>query len=245
MGKMKSSSDKPNLCSACPLYSTGKGFCLGVGDFSKSKLLFQFETPAKDEIKYRLGDGSLSYRPEEKITWEKREIERRRAAYPDLEDKFIKTGSPVVGRTGGIFDQWELKAAGINRMDISIDNTLRCLPPKKSESNYPTGEDRVKAEKACRVYDRVAEFDPDIALITIHPAAILRETTPLSLCIEDLKKARDFTKQGYKVIVLLGGKSVKQFLKYGSNVTKWRGHYAWLKKEKMEDIRREREEKKR
>ena len=61
--------------------------------------------------------------------------------------------------------------------------------------------------------------------MNIHPAAIAREATPLILQIRTFEKAKDFAAQSEKPLVLCGGKAVKTWLGYGSNVTRWMGHY--------------------
>lgn len=67
------------------------------------------------------------------------------------------------------------------------------------------------------------------ALVSIHPAALLRDIVSLPLCVKDAEKARDFTSQNIKIISLLGGKSSHAFLRYADNVIRWRGHYQALK----------------
>jgi uracil-DNA glycosylase len=132
-----------------------------------------------------------------------------------------------VGKAGFELWGWALPPVGLARKDIFIDNTLRCLPPRNGDSAYPKGAERKRAEAHCRQYDRWNKFNPDIIVETLHPAAIVREPTPLWLQIKDFEKARDFAKRGLKVLVLCGGKAVKWFLGYGDNVTKWRGHYEY------------------
>ena len=77
-------------------------------------------------------------------------------------------------------------------------------------------------------YD-VSQFSPTVALITLDPWKLTREITPLTLVIEDFKKARDFVASGERVVILCGGKVAKEYLGYGQNANKIRGHYAkWL-----------------
>ncbi len=212
---------KPAGCRPCPLFSKGKGFCLGWGNPKTAMLALNLETPANNEISHLLD-------PADKM--DNAEITRRMNAFPNLERKHVNKGIPIVGRSGWLVDQWILRAAGIRRHELFLDNTLRCFPPKgKNDSHYPIGEERKEAERICRQYDRWEEFKPEIAVISMHPASLLRDPSPLSLIVEDFKKMRDFAKQGFKVIGLLGGKSAKQFLKYGETVTRFRGHYQYLK----------------
>lgn len=76
--------------------------------------------------------------------------------------------------------------------------------------------------------DQLSQHNPTIALITLDPARLPREITPLTLCIEDLKKARDFVASGETVVVCCGGKPAKALLGYGANAAKWRGSYQRL-----------------
>ena len=70
------------------------------------------------------------------------------------------------------------------------------------------------------------EFKPTVAVVTLDPARLVREVTPLTLCLEDWRKARDFAAQGQRVLVLCGGRPAKEFLGYGANASKWRGSYS-------------------
>jgi hypothetical protein len=74
-------------------------------------------------------------------------------------------------------------------------------------------------------YD-VSQFAPTVALITLDPYKLTREITPLTLVQEDFRKARDFVASGERVMVLCGGKVAKEYLGYGQNANKIRGHYA-------------------
>lgn len=139
----------------------------------------------------------------------------------------VLVSKPAVGPAGRIMEGWVLAAVGLHRKDVFVDNVLRCLPPKGKIGPYPTGDERKEAEAACRQYDRWDEFKPTVAIVTMHPAAILRETTPLPLVIADMKKAADFARAGERPIVLMGGKPATYWLGQELNVQKWRGHYAF------------------
>ncbi len=223
--KVNPKRDKPAYCyeSGCPLATKAKGFCLGYGDPKTARIAIHAEAPGSNEIVHIL-----------RLAVDEAEIARRRAAYPDIPTHLLLRGAPLVGKSGALLEQWILRPAGLKREDLYLDNVLRCLPPKgKNDSHYPIGEDRKQAEKLCRHYDRWDEFDADIAVATLHPAGLLREPTPLPLVAHpqrgDMRKARDFAEQGYKVRVLMGGKAVKQVLGYGETVTRYRGHYTFLK----------------
>lgn len=208
----------------------GKGFVLGSGDPYSAKMMLILEAPGADEIQFLLNPiaerSFFSTLPECQS-----EIARRHKAFPDVDERLLRKGAPIVGPSGVEIDMWVLPVIGIQRRELFIDNTLRCLPPKaKDGSHYPTGDDRKEAERCCRHWDRLDQFRPNAMVITLHPAGILREVTPLPLQIKDFEKGRDFVRAGYRVAMLVGGKSAKAFLRYGESVTKFRGDYRLLPK---------------
>jgi uracil-DNA glycosylase len=200
---------------------------LGAGDPFKSKYMLTFEAPGKDEIAFRLHPvpGRAFFATQAEVD---AEIARRRKAFPNIEAKYLKTGVPIVGASGTELEMWAFPKAGVLRQECFVDNTIRCLYLKSGKVGYPIGEEKKAAELACRQYDRLSDFRPDVALVTLHPAGILREITPLPLQIKDFERARDFAAAGLRPLVLLGGKAAHAFLRYAENVQKWRGHYAWL-----------------
>lgn len=221
---------QPKSCfeCGCPLAGKAKGFTLGCGDPRTAKYAIILEAPGKDEVAF-----SLKPNPARSFlsTGDEcdRELAIRKRDYAEIDSRYIRLGVPVVGATGAALQFWVWPKLGIKREECYIDNTIRCLPPKgKNGEAYPTGEDRKEAEKLCRQYDRIGDFKPDVAVVSIHPASILREITPLPLLVKDFEKVRDFTSQSRRVVTLLGGKAAHAFLRYASNVTKWRGHYAGL-----------------
>lgn len=219
---------QPKSCEGCPLYGKAKGFVLGCGDPRSAKYAIILEAPGKDEVAFQLrpNPNRAFLRTAEECD---QELAIRKRDYPDVEERYLRTGVPVVGATGAALQFWVWPKLGIKREECYIDNTIRCLPPKgKNGEAYPTGEDRKEAEKFCRQYDRLHHFRPDTLVFSLHPAGILREITPLPLVVKDFEKVRDFTAQGRRVLALLGGKATHAFARYGSNVTKWRGHYAGL-----------------
>lgn len=212
---------QPPECFAahCPLAGVASGFALDAGDPSTAKLVACCEAPGGDEVEFRLDD------PANETFW-KDELIRRRAAYPDLAERFIRQGAPVAGKSGQFFWSKMMGPVGLRREHIFVQNVLRCKPPKIGDSNYPTGETRKEAEACCRMWDRHQQFKPDTAVITIHPAALVRDITPLPLAIEDCRKARDFAAQGRRVMLLVGDKAAHRFAGTPGNITYWRGNYA-------------------
>lgn len=218
----------PPGCRGCPLDKIGRGWVAGCGDPTKAKYAVVLEAPGRDEIAFRLAPNPNRAFLTTQAECDK-ELAIRRRDYPDVPEEFLRLGIPVVGQTGGAMMWWVWPKVGIRREEVFLDNTLRCLPPKgKSGAAYPTGEVKKAAEHHCRQYDRFHLYRPDTVIFSIHPASLLREITPLPLVVKDFEKVRDFTVQGRKVIMLLGGKATGAFMRYGSNVTRWRGHYAAL-----------------
>lgn len=219
---------QPPTCSGCPLYGVGKGFVLGSGNPKTAKYAIILEAPGSQEVQFQLRPAAGRQFYSSSADCE-REISIRKRDYPEMDSRYIKTGVPVVGPSGNVLFNWILWKAGLHRDDAFIDNTIRCLAPKsKTGAAYPTGETKKAAELHCRQYDRIGEFKPNTALVSLHPAGLLREITPLPLAIKDFEKVRDFLTSGRRTVVLLGGKAASAFLGYASNVTKWRGHYAAL-----------------
>lgn len=216
--------ENEELCECNGFQSKGKGFVLGVGDPSTAKLSIILEAPGAEEISFPIdGPGAPGIIPVD-------ELQRRERDYPELAGtRFVKVGAPVVGESGSLLNQWILPKVGVRREDVYVDNTLRCLPPKNKQGQpYPIEEEKAKAEGCCREWDRVQKFDVKVVELSLHPAGILREVTPLPLLIKDFEKAVGFTRQGYNTLLLLGGKAAEVFLGYGENVTRWRGHYEVL-----------------
>lgn len=232
--------DKPDYCyaSGCPMAEKGKRFVLGCGDPTKAKIGLMLEGPGNEEIAFvlRAEEGRRFYETRKDC---EEEIAIRRRDYPELLSRYITQGVPVVGRSGFELVQWALPATGMRRHEIFIDNTLRCFPPKHGDSHYPQGNERKRAEACCRHYDRWDKFKPDVSIISLHPAGIVREPTPLWLQVKNIEKARDFVKSGLKPLILAGGKAVKWFLGYGENVTRWQGHYSWETR-KVKELREQR-----
>lgn len=226
--------DKPNYCfdSGCPLANKSHGFTLGTGDPTTAKFAIILEAPGRDEIAFRLDPptkvrGVYDTKKECDL-----EIALRRRDYPELDEKFIKRGVCVVGRAGALMWQWLLAPFAIKRNELFVDNVLRCLPPRSGKDGkggpYPTGEDRKQAERCCRHYDRFEIFRPDTLVLSMHPSALAREVTPLTLCLKDVEKAKSFAEQGRRVMLLLGGKAAHAFARFGENITRWRGDYIPL-----------------
>lgn len=70
----------------------------------------------------------------------------------------IVEGKPFVGQAGFVLREWLVKSViplriCYERGEVSVANTLRCLPPEIQGRAYPRGEERLLAEACCRRYD--------------------------------------------------------------------------------------------
>ncbi len=207
---------------------------LDVGDPTAARIAIMLETPANEEVNYSVLPPSAAYGTRQVLGTVKDaqlELARRTAAYPAIPSILRARGVPVVGRTGALLNRL-LRAAGINRDEIFIMNSLRCFAPKsKKGDNYPTGAEKSIAQHACRQYDRlgVDGFVADIIVISIHPAALFKDgaSSAEPLILADLEKVASFARDGHRVLLLMGGHAVDTFLGYFTNVSKSRGHYTW------------------
>lgn len=131
---------------------------------------------------------------------------------------------PLVGRAGRMW-LWRLIGQnGYKRENVLICNTLRCNPPG---NHYPTGQVRHGAEEWCRQYDtKLREFEPDMFLITCHPAMLLRTSAMMRLVQRDVKLAFEFAERGRRPLVLMGDKAKEVFAPWlVGGVKRWRGHW--------------------
>ena len=211
--------DQPPQCYSanCPLAGKAKGFGLDSGDPATAKFAVLLEA---------LGGTEILCDVERELGRE--EIERRRKLYPELDERWLKRGGPVVGPAGLEMWSWALKGLGVIRKDVLCCNTLRCLPPKQGEQNYPIGDIRKRAESCCRMWDAALRaYNPTVALVNIHPAAVVREPTPLPLQINCFRKALDFSRAGERPLVLCGGKAAEWWCDAPRNPTRWIGSYQW------------------
>lgn len=225
-------SPRPQACydAGCPLAESGHGFALPSGNIFEARIALLLETPASEEIAYALEDSGR--RAVSSPTWDvpdvELELEWRRRLYPDIDAQYLHRGAPVVGRSGMELFAWALRAAGITRRDVYIANVLQCYPGKKPDGTvaYPKGKERKEAETCCAsLWWRLdSVFRPDWSVINFHPAAIVRDVTPLPLQIAAFVKAKKLANGGAKAVVCCGGKAAKAWLNYGENVTRWVGH---------------------
>lgn len=136
--------------------------------------------------------------------------------------------SPLMGRAGELMWEKIVPYAGLTRKDFLISNTIRCRPP---DNKYPSSFLKRNAENNCRMYDRrLLDFDPNIFIITYHPASVFRQLVYMRLIQKDIERAKEFYDRGYRPLVLMGDKAVSLLndtpFKVGKGgLRMWRGHY--------------------
>lgn len=196
---------KPATCASCPENLNGRGFCPDWVP-AAPKVAFLAERPAVNEIQER---------------------------------------EPLVGSSGRLFTYQFLEKLGYTRRDVLLCNTIRC---ESKDNKYPTGSVRLGAEKHCRQYDSVGSdgcisrgykilqsggldrWDPNLYIISVHPAAVLRTWSLLHVVQENCRKAFRFADRGYRPLVLLGDTAKQLVLgrEPVGGVLKWQGHYGFL-----------------
>lgn len=149
--------------------------------------------------------------------------------------------NPFIDSTGRMFFHQMLEPLGLTRNDVILSNVIRCRPP---EGMYPIGDLRKNAEKMCRWADskhRISidddsvglvegglnSFNPNLAILTVHPSFVNRTWSILRVAKKDIEKAVRFVDKGYRVLVLLGDKAQSLiFPDLEGGILKWRGHFA-------------------
>lgn len=76
----------------------------------------------------------------------------------------VLEGKPFIGKAGFVLKEWLIKAVpaiqlAMERGQVTIMNTLRCLPPEVQGRAYPKGEEKRLAEAHCRQYDNMGEAE--------------------------------------------------------------------------------------
>lgn len=227
------SNGKPPACSGCLLAPSSRGFALDSGDPLRARIAFVLEAPTQAEVGYSL-------RPMMKRSFLATEVacaaelKIRKAAYPELDERYLKVGVPSVAGAGAMLDSWVFRPLGLKREECFVTSNLRCTPPRgKTGKAYPIGDVRTQAEYSCRQWDRVPQFLSNadkgaVAVCTILPSDLMAQVTPLPLLIADIRKAMEFAATGLKVVVLMGGKAAETYLGYGGTSQRWRGHYQFI-----------------
>lgn len=86
----------------------------------------------------------------------------------------VTAGEPFVGKAGFALKNWLIRAVAhiqlaFDKGEITLGNTLRCLPPEIQGRAYPKGEERVQAEACCRQYDNFTDQIHTVVLFGDSP----------------------------------------------------------------------------
>lgn len=200
--KIRADSHKPVQCAGCPLEHIGVGFVPGTFKQQPLIIIAPETHQAASNIAANLSDARLAFCGE-----------------APAHDEYL-AGRPFAGKAGGVLKSWVFDNAGVSFDDVMIDNVIRCVQPGNELPDKPV---LTAARKHCSVYDRWAEFAPEIDVVTFHPAALLRDIVPLPLVVHDVGRARELSEKS-RVRVLLGKTAVQKFYGYISNLTRWRGN---------------------
>lgn len=100
----------------------------------------------------------------------------------------VEEGEPFVGQAGYVLKEWLLKAVpsikvAHERGQVTIMNTLRCLPPMIQGRPYPKGQEKLDAEACCRQYDAIG---PEVHTLVLFGESPQRAFFGEELNAEDL-----------------------------------------------------------
>lgn len=122
-----------------------------------------------------------------------------------------------------------MRPMGLERSDVGIFNCLSCYPGKTADGGffYPTGSIRKRAEATCadRWMKPLIDWNPSVSIVCMHPSALSRDITPLPMALRAIERAKMFAAKGERVLLLMGGEAAHHWMSYGSNVTRWTGHW--------------------
>jgi len=140
-----------------------------------------------------------------------------------------------MGKTGKLWQKECVEAFGYEREDVLICNVLRCGQVK---NQYPIGKLRIKAEEYCREWDdKLMRYDPQVSILTYHPAFTFRVPQVMKLIVAAFRVAWDLSEQGFRPIVIMGEKGIKakglEFLRTNfhppeSSMKNWQRHIVSL-----------------
>lgn len=86
----------------------------------------------------------------------------------------VAASEPFVGKAGFALKNWLIRAVSMMQLawdkgEITLGNTLRCLPPEIQGRAYPKGEEKLQAEACCRQYDNFADTIHTVVLFGDSP----------------------------------------------------------------------------
>jgi len=90
----------------------------------------------------------------------------------------IVKGEPFIGTAGFVLWNWLVRAVpqlqvALEKNEVTVANTLRCLPPEIQGRPYPRGQEKLDAEAYCRQYDQPMDGVETIVLFGETPQRLL------------------------------------------------------------------------
>lgn len=157
------------------------------------------------------------------------EIERRIAAYPTLEDRWIRLGAPATSWDDKITTMWNwiLNSMALQRSDLALFFTLNCFQGREGgKLIYPKGDVRKKAEATCAGLwlKPLMDWRPTVTVVGIEIAS-RSDSTPVPIGLRCVEKAKKFAAAGERVLLVIGNRAAKHWLSYAENSTRWAGHW--------------------
>jgi len=146
---------------------------------------------------------------------------------------------PFSGRMGQYVREHVVIPAGVPPDRVLWSYILRCRP----RDGYPTGQERKLIERSCRHWDSartekgevlensgrsLADWKPDLFVLTFAPNKIIEVAAYEALAISDIKKALRFAEAGYRPVVLMGPEGLEfaaPWLMGTGGIKNWRGHW--------------------
>jgi hypothetical protein len=193
---------KPEVCQLCPFQHQGTGFVADWWPAEKEPSLgFLLDIPSSNDV-----------------------VEQR----------------PWSGAAGYAWESRYLKPFGLTLHDVGIFHVLRCRPraTRFGKPLYPTGKLRRDAEITCRQHDKVCwdgprtragglrKFNPNLFVTTFHPTDCIAVPALSRLLLRDVEKAVKKSREGNRVLVLMGDEAKELIAPWLKNSVKfWRGHW--------------------
>jgi uracil-DNA glycosylase family 4 len=86
----------------------------------------------------------------------------------------VAESEPFVGKAGFVLKQWGVRAVGpmqlaMERGEVTLANTLRCLPPEVQGRPYPKGDEKLQAEACCSQYNQPLDAYSTVVLFGESP----------------------------------------------------------------------------
>lgn len=138
--------------------------------------------------------------------------------------------SPLAGSYG--YARWKMffEKTGWEADEVGFTFLRRCYAGLYQGRVMASAADARDGAKKCRQYDTLLGlFAPDTALVTHAMEDTIKTQAYYRMMLADLSKARTLTREGCRVILLMGRAPVQYFLpSLGDGYIKWCGSYFSL-----------------